>query len=694
MADAISTTLSGLRATTTPLATTVYQTTDYGGGQWFYDPLDTTSVDNTATIVTTPGGAVFKRIFQGAVDVKWFGVLGANADEYVPIQAAIDYSVLNNLELHFSKGTYLSSSGLIFPKHSKLKIDKNVTFRTESSNITLLTFRGNVFVNGEGFLVEIKDAPNSIGVKFTSDGDYNTTTQFSGSNGIMIRGTYGAGNTGILIESTDEGFGITFAKYLFKVNSCDIGLHLRSVNEGWITALTIEGWLSYCKKNILLETLGKGSIISSNTFDKLRLQGSIKRSPADEGDRLIKITGDGVSSNNDFIISSHDWEASSEELLDRIAIENQGQSNKFQFLGRPLPADFIKDNGGAIIDSKRTFSVGSQPNGVFPPSSNQFHSFTGFQDNMLAWADKKMTVSTSSVSTTGLLANLFNNDNDSYFVITEDTSLTPATITIESPNAFFRGYFLGAAFHSVSQRAIKTKIELYSGSTWTTVHERSNNQSVSDWVSLSRSNSDYPIPLPEVNNFTKIRFSFSRPEGSIYLTNLFLFGSGESDSYLKPYRDLDLFGTQSLLNAKTLSYTSTPLSSGTLNLSLNSIRTHSVNANTLYTISNPSTNSICKRVDIIVTNTGASNIAVTFSGATLLSNSNLISPNNSAIVTVISCNAITLAYVATRTPSSSTTSNRPALTSSDVGRSHFDTTLGKPIWWNGSVWKDANGTTV
>lgn len=29
-----------------------------------------------------------------------------------------------------------------------------------------------------------------------------------------------------------------------------------------------------------------------------------------------------------------------------------------------------------------------------------------------------------------------------------------------------------------------------------------------------------------------------------------------------------------------------------------------------------------------------------------------------------------------------------------VGQPFFDTSLGKTIWWNGSAWKDANGTTV
>ena len=41
-----------------------------------------------------------------------------------------------------------------------------------------------------------------------------------------------------------------------------------------------------------------------------------------------------------------------------------------------------------------------------------------------------------------------------------------------------------------------------------------------------------------------------------------------------------------------------------------------------------------------------------------------------------------------------TTANRP-ITGLVAGFSqHIDTTLGKPIWWNGSVWKDATNTTV
>lgn len=41
---------------------------------------------------------------------------------------------------------------------------------------------------------------------------------------------------------------------------------------------------------------------------------------------------------------------------------------------------------------------------------------------------------------------------------------------------------------------------------------------------------------------------------------------------------------------------------------------------------------------------------------------------------------------------SGTTASRPV--ASNVGDFYFDITIGKPIWWNGSVWKDATGTTV
>lgn len=48
-------------------------------------------------------------------------------------------------------------------------------------------------------------------------------------------------------------------------------------------------------------------------------------------------------------------------------------------------------------------------------------------------------------------------------------------------------------------------------------------------------------------------------------------------------------------------------------------------------------------------------------------------------------------------PLSGTTANRPSNTVQvplATGQFYYDTTLDRPIWWNGTVWKKADGTTV
>jgi hypothetical protein len=98
----MNTTLAGLRAVTTPSLTEIYQTTDYGGGQWYYDSTDTTSVDNIGTIVVSTNGKRFKRIFDDQLSVTWFGAKGDGSDETIIIEKAIENSVGH--ELIFPKG--------------------------------------------------------------------------------------------------------------------------------------------------------------------------------------------------------------------------------------------------------------------------------------------------------------------------------------------------------------------------------------------------------------------------------------------------------------------------------------------------------------------------------------------------------------------------------------------------------------
>ena len=68
----VITTTTGLRSVT-PVPNVMYQTTDNAGGNWYYDSSDTTSTDNTGTIIVTGNGKRLKRIIQGDYLVKWFG---------------------------------------------------------------------------------------------------------------------------------------------------------------------------------------------------------------------------------------------------------------------------------------------------------------------------------------------------------------------------------------------------------------------------------------------------------------------------------------------------------------------------------------------------------------------------------------------------------------------------------------------
>jgi hypothetical protein len=49
--------------------------------------------------------------------------------------------------------------------------------------------------------------------------------------------------------------------------------------------------------------------------------------------------------------------------------------------------------------------------------------------------------------------------------------------------------------------------------------------------------------------------------------------------------------------------------------------------------------------------------------------------------------------VAISTPQNGTTANRPTL-NLQIGQFYYDTTLGIPIYWNGTAWKNSSGTTV
>ena len=100
-------TIAQIRALSGTLPNNYFYTTNIGQeGNWYYDSLDTTSVDNTGTVLVTSDGKRIKRVYSESVNVKWFGAKGDGiTDDLIPIQKAFAYS-----KIFVPEGVYVLSN--------------------------------------------------------------------------------------------------------------------------------------------------------------------------------------------------------------------------------------------------------------------------------------------------------------------------------------------------------------------------------------------------------------------------------------------------------------------------------------------------------------------------------------------------------------------------------------------------------
>ncbi|MDF2713736.1 MAG: hypothetical protein K0R28_661 [Paenibacillus sp.] len=114
----IAVTIATLRACTDPVSEFIYYVKDQGQeGPFTYDPSDTTSANNTGTVLVSASGARFKRLYTGRAEVKWFGAKGdGTTDDTAAIQAAFDYIAGSpSRSLFFSEGVYMISDTVTVP---------------------------------------------------------------------------------------------------------------------------------------------------------------------------------------------------------------------------------------------------------------------------------------------------------------------------------------------------------------------------------------------------------------------------------------------------------------------------------------------------------------------------------------------------------------------------------------------------
>jgi len=223
MSSAFLITISEIRSSVGDIPSQLY-TTDIGQeGHWYFDGIGVLAEDNTGTILITADLKRFKRVFEGALNVKWFGAKGdydsltnIGTDDTLAVQKALDAGGVINVP----KGTYkinpidpnypnsFFNGGLKMKNHSSLyfldgailtmaptdKIAYTLINLTNTTNVSI--YNANIIgdvdshigsTGEDGYGIYIQDAINPrlyncIVSKCWGDGYY------FGSNGLGVLG--------------------------------------------------------------------------------------------------------------------------------------------------------------------------------------------------------------------------------------------------------------------------------------------------------------------------------------------------------------------------------------------------------------------------------------------------------------------------------------------------------------------------
>jgi len=106
-----------------------------GGGKFYYDASDETSIDNNGTVIVNDEGQRFKRVIESSLlPAEAFGLTGV--DSITNLQRFSDYCEANNLVADFSGLTQLNVKGTWYWGNCNMKFGKCVIKVVSDSNFT------------------------------------------------------------------------------------------------------------------------------------------------------------------------------------------------------------------------------------------------------------------------------------------------------------------------------------------------------------------------------------------------------------------------------------------------------------------------------------------------------------------------------------------------------------------------------
>ena len=116
-------TIAQIRDLSGALPNNNFYTTDKGQeGNWYYDSTDTTTADNTGTVLVTLDGKRIKRVISSELNVKWFGAKGDSAtDDKTFIQNTIAEATVSGKGVFIPSGTYRITGTLTLNLKSSIR---------------------------------------------------------------------------------------------------------------------------------------------------------------------------------------------------------------------------------------------------------------------------------------------------------------------------------------------------------------------------------------------------------------------------------------------------------------------------------------------------------------------------------------------------------------------------------------------
>lgn len=200
-------------------------------GTWVVDEDDTTSDDNTGTILVTAGGKRLKRKFNELVNVEWFGAINdASTDNTDAINNALTYldSLPGTKTLYFPAGAGFLVKDTINALGVQLSMDSNLLYDGDNDRTALIigsddsttSLKHKIRVVNNNY----SDWTNSDCVGIEIKNYYYSDINIILCNGFTI---------GVKCEGTGKGFVYNIIRLGAIVNN-NIAIVLTTESNGWV----------------------------------------------------------------------------------------------------------------------------------------------------------------------------------------------------------------------------------------------------------------------------------------------------------------------------------------------------------------------------------------------------------------------------------------------------------------------------